>query len=224
MGRQFAPVRAAAIAVAVTLLCGRVTSAASPTAAEVMRRAEEQFQKFTDYECVIDTDSHLGSRSEAGTYHFWFKKPHLIRGHVDRGRDHGSDVVVEANGQIHGRKGGLLKPFAITLRPDDRRIRSIRGVSLTELDWGSFYRSYREGAARPGARIVLLPHQAESAPYEVSLQFTEAGKQVREIYRIDAARWVMVEGDRFEDGAQVDHAAFHDIRLNSGVPASFFHF
>jgi hypothetical protein len=193
-----------------------------PTADEVIRRAEERFRLLTDYDCFADTDSRAGKKAEAGTYHLWIKRPAMVRIRVIKGGHRGSEVAVDANGNVRGREGGLLKAFVIGLSKTDRRLQSIRGVPITQLDWGSFYRTYHENAARPGARVTLSPHTGGVGPYEVTVTFPQEGKRVRAVYRVDPTRWVLLEADEFEDEVRVDHILFRDINLDTGLSEKWF--
>ena len=201
----------------------RNVAAAAPTTAEdVIHRAEERFRQLTDYDCLADTDSRAGKKTASGTYRLWFKKPEMVRIRVIKGGHRGSEVAVDSAGKVRGREGGLLKAFVVGLSKTDRRLQSIRGVSITQLDWGNFYRGYREGAARPGARVTLAPHTGDANPYEVTVTYPQEGKRVREVYRVDPARWVLLEADVFEDEVRVDHILFRDINLDTGVADKWF--
>lgn len=207
-------------AVATPLRC--VVAADPPTADDVIHRAEERFRQLTDYDCLADTDSRAGKKTASGTYHLWFKKPEMVRIRVIQGGHRGSEVAVDRDGKVRGREGGLLKPFVVGLSKTDGRLKSIRGVSITQLDWGTFYRGYHEAAARPGARITLTPPAGSAGSYEVTVAFPQDGKRVREVYRIDPARWTLVEADVFEDETRVDHILFRDVKLDTGLEDRWF--
>jgi outer membrane lipoprotein-sorting protein len=211
--------------VPLALLVPPLAARAAPephTVDEVLRRAEEQFRSLTDYECLAENEARQGDRTEAGAQRFWFKKPSMLRARVIRGPHKGSEVAVDASGEIRGHQGGLLRGIIIHLNANDSRIRSIRGVPVTELDWGAFYRKFRERAARPGAHTLLSPHPQPDAPYELVVRYHTEGKAMREIYRIDPRLWVMTEGQVFEDETRVEHIVFSDIKLNTGVSDGWF--
>ena len=200
----------------------RSHAADSLPADRVIAHAEERFHSLQAYECHIAAASSQGLKSDAGLYHFWFKSPGLLRVHVEKGSNSGSDVVVNREGKITGRKGGLLKPFVIRLKSTDPRLRSVRGVSVQDLDWGSFYRKLRDHAALKGAKTVLAERRDARQPYNIVVTFRDGAKQMREEYRIDSQSWIMTEGDVFENGVRVDHVAFQDIHLNTGVGEGWF--
>jgi hypothetical protein len=189
---------------------------------EVIRRAEERFRTLNDYDCLADTDTRAGKKSASGTYHLWFKKPEMVRIRVIRGGHRGSEVAIDANGKVRGREGGLLKPFVVGLSKTDRRLRSIRGVPITELDWGSFYKTYHERAARAGAHTTLAPRASDEAPYLVTVTYTDKGLRMRETFRIDPMRWIMLEGEVFEEDVRVDHIVFREAHLDVGTSERFF--
>jgi hypothetical protein len=129
------------------LLLGSVASvdaAGSASASDIMQRAEQRFRSLSDYECVIDCESRMGSAVERGTYRVWFRQPSLLRVRVMKGKRRGSEVAMDEQGQFRGREGGLLKPIVVRLKPTDRRLQSIRGKCVTEFNLNSFYQRYRE--------------------------------------------------------------------------------
>ena len=200
------------------------TAEPTPSTPEaVLRRVEERFRSLTDYQCRASLETRLGDRREAGEYHVYVKLPRMLRVHVDQGRGRGSDVAMARDGSIRGRKGGILKPFAMRLDPDDKRLRSIRGGPVTEFDWGSFYQKLRAHAALPGAHLTLLPRaEGASTPYELVVTYPSGGKQYREVTRIDPGLWVMVEGHVYEENVLVDHVRFSEIQVNTGLTDNFF--
>lgn len=199
------------------LCAGRVHPAEPMRPDEVLALAERRFQSVTDYQCVADAETRLGNKTSAGTYQVWFKKPAMLRTRVLRGNHRGSEVAMDREGQVRGRKGGILKAFVVRLSADDKRLRNLRGVPVTELDWGSFYRKCRERSTRPGARMTLAPRASPDLPYEVVVTYPTEGNRMREVYRIDPKLHVLVEGDIFENEVRVDHIAFREIQLDTGL-------
>jgi len=217
-------VRASLLSLVLALLAAAAAAGGGedPSAEQVLARAEERFEALTDYECLIESESRLGQRVERGAYRFSYRHPGMLRVRVLRGRFRGSEVTRDRQGRYRGRRGGLLKLIVVDLDPDDGRLRSVRGVPLAELDWGSFYRKLRERAGRPGARLSLAPARDAAGPYELVLTCGDAAKRRREVYRIDREQWVLVEGDVLEDDARVDHVTFRAIRFNPGRPERWF--
>jgi hypothetical protein len=146
----------------------------------------------------------------------------MLRVKVVHGAKKGSEVAMDSTGQIRAHAGGVLSPVVQRLKPADQRLRNVRGVSLMEMDWGSFYGKFRERSARPDARVTLAPHPDPNAPYALTLTYSEGGKPMRELYAIDPHDWFMVEGDVYEAGARVDHVLFRDVKLNPGLKDSWF--
>jgi len=185
----------------------------------VMRKTDERVRKLRDYECLVDTDCRLGSKSEASSFHLWFRNPGMMRAKVLKGRDKGADVVVK-DGKIRGPTSGLLKFVTADLKPTDKRIRNLRGVCITHLQWENFYETFRERASRPGAKMTL--QSRPGSPYEVALTYPEGSHSMREVFLIDPKEWVLLEGVMWEDGAQVSSVHFRDFRFDIGAEEKFF--
>jgi hypothetical protein len=206
------------------LLLGSVASvdaAGGATPSDIMERAEQRFRTLTDYECTIDCESRLGGAVERGTYRIWFRQPNLLRVRVVKGQRRGSEVAMDEKGQFRGREGGLLKPIVVRLKPSDRRLQSIRGKCVTEFNLNAFYQRYRERCAQPGVTAQLIP-PAVQGPYTVALTFSQDGKKMRELYRIDADAWTLTGGEVYEDGTLVEQFTVRELRVDTGLKENWF--
>lgn len=201
----------------------RAHAAEVMTPAAVMARGEQRFQSLQDYQCTVEMESRMGKQFETGSCDFWFKQPRMLRARITGGKRKGSVVAVDGSGTIRGHQAGLFKGVVKTLKPGDSRLQTIRGSSLLNLDWGSFFQKYHYAAARPSARVTLAPRDAATgSPYQVQIAYPDQGKRVREIYSVDPQRWVIVEGELEEDGVRVEHLVFEDIKLDTGVETPWF--
>lgn len=205
-----------------TGLCSPARAAGSPSAADVILKGEERFRALTDYQCNVDIVTKLGPDLQAGSGQFWFKQPRMLRVRILDGPGKGSEVAVDSGGQIRGRKRGILSFVVKKLKASDRRLSTIRGTSMLELDWGSFFLRYHAAALRPDAVITLEAHPDSNSANRVVITYPDLGKSMREIYSLDPQEWVIVEGALWEDGVLVEHVVFRDIRLNPGLTDSFF--
>ena len=201
---------------------GQAAAVPPLTPAAVIAHGEERFRKLTDYECMVDIEARQGKKVEIGEGQFWFKQPRLLRLHVIRGSGKGSDVVVDTSGQIRGRKKGLLSFIVTRLKAGDRRIHNIRGTSMLELDWGSFFLRYHASTLRPDATVSMAARTDERAPYQVVITYPDLGKAVREVYSLDSQRWVILEGELYEDNVRMEHVVFREIKLDTGVDEKWF--
>lgn len=193
------------------------------TPGEVMARAERRFEALQDYQCRVVLESRLGARTETGSCEFWFRKPRMLRAKITEGKRRGSEVAVDGLGKIRGHRSGLFKGVVKTLKPTDTRLRTIRGSSLLNLGWGSFFQKYHQAELRPSARVILAHRGASaSSPYVVQVSYADQGKRVKETYSVDPQRWVIVEGELEEDGLRVEHLVFQDVKLDTGVGVAWF--
>jgi outer membrane lipoprotein-sorting protein len=192
------------------------------TPAAVILRGEERFRSIRDYQCTVDIMTRLGAKVEDGSGEFAFKQPRMLRLKVTRGSGSGSEVAIDNQGQIRGRKRGLLSFVVKKLKAGDRRLSTIRGTSMLELDWGSFYLRYHAAALRPDAVIALAPHADPNAAYQVVVTYPDLGKSFREVYSLDPHQWTIQEGALYENDTLMEHVVFHNIRLDTGLTDDFF--
>jgi hypothetical protein len=212
------------LALALLALAAMRAHASEPmTPAAVMARGEERFRTLQDYQCTVEMESRMGTKVETGSCDFWFKQPGMLRAKITGGKRKGSVVAVDGSGTIRAHQAGLFRGVVKKLKPSDSRLLTIRGSSLLNLGWGSFYQKYHYAVLRPSARVTLSPRDASaSSPYQVEVSYPDQGKRMRETYSVDPQRWVMVEGELEEDGVRVEHLVFEDIKLDTGVEAPWF--
>jgi outer membrane lipoprotein-sorting protein len=196
----------------------------TPGAEQILARAEERFGALADYQVLAEGFARVGDKTEAGSCRLWFKSPKMLRVHVLKGRDRGSQVALDRAGVLRGRKGGILKAIVKRLDWKDKRLYSIRGAPLTDMVWGTLYAKWRDRTIRYGARCSVVRLAGQESPYELVQTFVQDGKRMRVVYRIDPATWLMTEGQFFEDEVEVERISFKEIRLNTGVGDDWFGF
>jgi hypothetical protein len=143
-----------------------------------------------------------------------------VRIKVVAGRGRGSEAIWDAQGGVRARKGGLLKAFAVTLRPDDPRVRSLGGSPFWEVAYHRFLQDLRERLTQPGTTCEVGPDRER--PGLLQLAVRRAG--VRERYWVDSGRMFVVAGERFEGDERVCRFSVSDIRENVGLKPGFFRF
>jgi hypothetical protein len=136
------------------------------------------------------------------------------------GRGRGSEAVWDAQGSVRARKGGLLKAFAVTLRPDDPRVRSLRGTPFWEVAYPRFLKDLRDRLMQPAATCEVSPDRERPG----LLQLLAQRPGTRERYWIDSRQMFVVAGERFEGDERVYRFAVSDIRENVGLGPGFFAF
>jgi outer membrane lipoprotein-sorting protein len=213
------------ILVLVTCAFSTLTAVAGPRAAEpdraqqILDRAEQRFRSIADYECVIDYECRLPDRVETKTYRVWYLQPKLLRVKVLQGPGKGSEVAMDEKGQFRGRKGGILKPFVVKLKPTDKRLQGLRGKSVTEFNLGTVYERCR-GRCSQGAEMQVA--KTTDATKGVVLSFNENGKRVQETYRFDPNSWFLTSCSVLEDGKLVESFEIDQLKVNAGLDSEWF--
>jgi hypothetical protein len=207
--------------IAFLLAVGRVAAGSSPDALRLVDRLQERMAQCRDYQCLICSFERLGSRQEERSYRLFVKDCRLVRIRVTAGRGKGSEAAIDAHGRLRGRKGGLLKSFAETLKPDDRRIRSLRGEPFWEAACHNFLKDLRLRLTEPGTRSEVEPDPEQPGWLLLVLSRPDA---TREKYWIDPQQMQLVRGELFENGLLVRQFSVRDVRENVGLTDDFFSF
>jgi outer membrane lipoprotein-sorting protein len=192
----------------------------------VAQRLQQRFDQLSDYECVMKTETRAGTRVEAATFRVWYRRPGLFRLRVLQGRQRGSELVVESDGTLRGRRGGLLRPFSRRLSRSDPSLRSLRGQPAWELDMGSFLRSMRQRMEQPASSAILQEPQsgARESRLEVRYRASGEGPTLRDVWVFDPSTWLLVAGDVFDGEERVDHFEISEFKIDTGLKESLFRF
>jgi hypothetical protein len=181
----------------------------------VLARLETAYAAIQDYRCRITTFSREGSRTDRRELRFSFLKPGMARVRVLRGSGRGSEVALGRDGTLRGRRGGLLRPFVVRLKPTDSRVRNLRGVPFWEADWGVFVRRVHDALADPAASATT--QAIADGALELTIQFRRPGPPVRHVYEVDTRRWLISEADVYEGNERVDQVRYDECQLNPGL-------
>jgi hypothetical protein len=181
----------------------------------VLARLEAAYRAIQDYRCRISSFTRQGSRVDRRELRFSFRKPDMARVRVLRGSGKGSEVARGRTGKLRGRRGGLLSPFVVSLKPTDARVRNLRGVPFWEADWGVFIRKMGEALADPAASATT--RTPADGSLELTIQFRQPGPLVRHVYLVDTRRWLITEADVYEGNELVDQVRYDECQLNLGL-------
>jgi outer membrane lipoprotein-sorting protein len=108
------------------------TAAGGQRAGELIDELQAHLARSQDYQYDVTCYERKGNQQEERSYRFFVKGARLVRIRVLKGRGKGAEAVMDRHGQVRARKSGLLKTFARSLRPDDPRVCSLRGMPLWE--------------------------------------------------------------------------------------------
>jgi outer membrane lipoprotein-sorting protein len=205
----------------VVFALGRAAAGASPEALRLVDQLQERMAQCRDYQCAIQSFERKGPKQEERSYRLYVKDSRLVRIKVTAGRGKGSEAALEAGGRVRGRRSGLLKLFTETLKPEDSRVRSLRGVPFWEAACHNFLRDLRLRIAEPGTEAAVEPDPEK--PGRLLLVVTRPDA-TSEKYWIDPRQMQLLRGEVFEHGLLVREFSVRDVRENVGLSDDFFSF
>jgi len=216
-------IRSALIGLLITLLVapGHLMAADAGEAERLVERLQARLANCRDYQYRVTCYERRGERQEERSFRLYVKDGRLIRIQVLSGRGRGSEAVLNARGQVRARKGGVLKAFARTLSPDDRRVCSLRGTPFWDAVCHNFLRDLQGRLGRPGAfsQVTSVPDQPGQY-----LLFLQMPGGIRERYWIDSRAMHLLRGEVCEGDVLVQRFQIDDIRENVGLSDTFFSF
>jgi outer membrane lipoprotein-sorting protein len=206
---------------ALVLLSFLATAAGGQRAGELIDELQAHLAHCQDYRYDVSSYERKGNQQEERSYRFFVKGAQLVRIRVLQGRGKGSEAVRDAHGRVRARKGGLMRAFVRTLRPDDPRVCSLRGTPFWEAACPNFLKALRTRVTQPGTECELGPDPGQ--PLFLLLSIHRPGA-LRERYWIDPQGLHLIKGEEFEGDLLVHRFAISDIREDVGLSDSFFSF
>jgi outer membrane lipoprotein-sorting protein len=199
----------------------RGTTAGTGRAVELIEALQEHAAHCLDYQYDLASYARKGDQQEEQCCRFFGKGDRLVRVRVLQGRGRGSEAVMDAEGRVRARKGGLLKAFARTLRPDDPRVCNLRGMPFREAACPHYLQALRLRITQQGSECEL--GRDPEQPALVVLTLHRPGG-IQERYWIDPQGMHLVRGLELEGELLVHRFTVSNIRENAGLSDSFFAF
>jgi outer membrane lipoprotein-sorting protein len=105
-----------------------------------------QFEQLRDYQCLYESTSSKGERTENFLYKLFFSKPKSVRMEIVQGRSRGTILLLDpVRNKVRLRIGsGLLTSLVLTMSPDNKRVVDLNGHGIDHADWGWFLDQHRE--------------------------------------------------------------------------------
>jgi outer membrane lipoprotein-sorting protein len=204
-----------------SLIVCRVAAGEAAEAVRLVDRLQNRLAQCRDYQYLLTSYERRGDRQEERAYRFYVKDARLVRIKIVAGRDKGSEAILDAQGQVRGRKGGLLKAFPRTLSPGDRRICSLCGTPFWDAACHNYLKALRARMAQAGTQCEVGPDREQPALLLLEVQRPAA---TRERYWVDPQLMHVVKGEVFEGDVLVRRFAVSEIKENVGLPDTFFSF
>ena len=128
---------------------------------EFLRNLEEAVGDMNTYRFITVSENWNAARHEKKTIMFQFKKPNLMRTDVLTGKKKGSTVVLNKDGVIRGKNSW---GFRKTLKPKDKRLRNIRGMTFMNSNLMNKTQRLKEHILERGCKATLTEGEYEGRP------------------------------------------------------------
>ncbi len=194
------------------------------TAEEIFELAASRWEEIQDYHLTADVFTRRGDETQHRVLDYVFKRPSLYRSTEIEGDQEGSTATYNAEGVIHGRRGGLLSAIILTLEPDDERIRNLRGQRFFDSSWGNEIQEARDEMAAGWELVRLDDEVYEGSPcYVIATNaHPEMSEVTRREYWIDKQAHIFVRRREFEGDVLVRDSKYTNIEINVDPDDSLF--
>lgn len=183
-------------------------------------------ESFNDYSFKYKMTVYHGAKTVTEGGNFWFKKPRLMRLKVTAGSRAGSVAVLEKNGKVKARMGGVLKLFIVNLPLNSNLLKSPNGYPFADSDYVSLAKETKKFLAAGCTSLVSEnPLSVDSQSRKVYVLEISKNGVAAEPYKrayIDSHLIVPVEWFDYEDGRLLAHTVWHDFKPNQGLSDELF--
>ena len=194
---------------------------------ELLKSIEKTFEKAGSYIYSSDLVTYKKGKQIKESGKFYYKDPNLIRFEVDEGGKNGGSVVVrQSDGQIRGKSGGLLGKLVVSLSPNSKLLLSANGFNILKSDFETLISSTLKqlGAGKKclvSSKALSISGCGKSKVIEIVNADDESGSVEQRII-VDAStklprRWLL-----FRDSKLLSITSFNSIQLNAAIPADMF--
>jgi hypothetical protein len=173
------------------------------------------------YNCIIDSFQKSGKKTSARTMQYIFSRPGYIYIKILRGANKGSSVIYK-DGKVKACMGGVLSPFKICFKPENKMVLSIRGDKIYESGWGHSIETIK-GLIRQGWQASLEKSNDINNNY-LTVKISSPSSTCDNYFRVevDPADNLIKKEEYFENGELASGTVFKSIELNIAVNPQLF--
>lgn len=182
---------------------------------------EDAIYKMDTYRYIMTSENWKGKRHEKKTLRFQFKKPNLIRTDVLEGKKRGSTVILNKEDKVRGRNSwGLRK----TMKPTDKRLRSIRGSTFMQASLSDKLKRLKEHILERGCIAGVSEEEYTGRPaYRLHIDHQDEDDPVTaEDIWFDKETYVTLKNLKYEDDNKVADVTWKDFEINIPLDDSLF--
>jgi outer membrane lipoprotein-sorting protein len=212
----------------VLLIClmSSCASAEPPLDTEtLLKKMESAYANVNDYRTSVEvrTFKRDGS-SETERFFYTFKKPKWIRLDFESPRAGMILVYPDKNGKVAVQPAGLAHFLKLHLSPDSRLLKGSSGQRIDQTDIGLLIRNIAHSLTdqRRGTAEIVEENGHARIRVRAADHFREDAITLYQFY-IDKKLWLPAKVEEFTpEGHPERSITFGDLRINNGVPDSFF--
>lgn len=183
---------------------------------EAVAAMEQALSGIESYTCILESFVRgFKGEKEHKTYEYAFVKPGYVKMKVIKGPA-GEAFYDPTTGKVRGRKPGLLSVVRLTLTPDDKRVKSVRGHRIDETSWFFLLESWKTyvdqadsvAMEERGDTLVLMAFGIPENPY----------KETAMKLFLDRNTHLPLGFEAYDAEGTLTHRVFYrDVKLNPGL-------
>jgi outer membrane lipoprotein-sorting protein len=192
---------------------------------DLLQRMEAAYEGVEDYQTHVE----IKTRRPGGSFTtrralYTFKKPHWIR--LDFETPHSGTVLVypDPTGKAAVRPAGWTRFFKLHLSPDNVLLRVAPGQRVDQTDLGLLIRNiFHSLTDRRHGKIEVAEDSGEIRIRVLSDDHFRQGVLTRYEFFVDRRLWLPTRVDESHPrGTLTRTVIFRDLKINIGIPDSFF--
>ena len=186
-----------------------------------LNNIEDAIYKMDTYTCKMYLENWKDKKHEYKILKFYFKKPNLMRMDVLEGDNKGGVVLLNKEGKIRGKN---WLGITLTLRPDDGRIRNLRGDSFMQSSLLNMLARLKNHILERGCKASLAEEECMKRPaYHLHIEHNDADDPVTlEDVWYDKNTYFIMKKIKYEGRAKVTDIVWENCEINIPLADSLF--
>ena len=190
----------------------------------LLKRMESAYARVKDYQANVEVRTYkTGGSFETQKFLYTFKKPKWIR--IDFESPHSGMVLIypDKNGKVGIEPPGVSHIFRFDLSPENSLLRTLSGQRIDQTDLGLLIKKISHSLTDQRRGPVEMEENAYVRIRVLAVNHFHEGVVTLYQFSIDKNLWLPVKVEESTPEGQLERTIiFQNLRMNTGVPDSFF--
>ena len=192
----------------------------------ILVKMKKNFEKIETYQCLFESYTAKGEKTEKVTYMYFFKSPKMVRMEIREGKYKGTVLLYKPH-KVRLKLGrGILSLFSFSFKPEHKWVTDLRNHGLHQSDWGWYIDQHIQTLELAESMFSGKEFVAgrNTIKYTIISKDSQKTKSIaKEILWIDNKEFIPVKYVQYNSAGKIIMSSLYkDIELNVHVENKLF--